>query len=100
LLDSALDVDAPASELVTIPGAIPDPLRLPRGCPFHPRCPYAEPDCRAGRVVLRAVAPGRESACLHHERLLAGSASGAPGAAGRPLAADAGRAAGQRAPHA
>ncbi len=24
--------------LETIPGQVPDPARLPRGCPFHPRC--------------------------------------------------------------
>jgi oligopeptide/dipeptide ABC transporter ATP-binding protein len=70
LLASALDVDAHGSELVTIPGSIPDPLRLPSGCAFHPRCPFMQPDCLIAAVPLRAVAPGRASACLHHERLL------------------------------
>jgi oligopeptide/dipeptide ABC transporter ATP-binding protein len=70
LLASALDVDAHGSELVTIPGSIPDPLRLPSGCAFHPRCPFMQPDCLIAAVPLRTVAPGRASACLHHERLL------------------------------
>ena len=33
-------------ELATIPGAVADPVRKPPGCPFHPRCPYAEETCR------------------------------------------------------
>jgi oligopeptide/dipeptide ABC transporter ATP-binding protein len=34
------------AELATIPGAVADPVRKPSGCPFHPRCPYAEETCR------------------------------------------------------
>jgi len=69
LVASALDVDAPDSELVTIPGAIPDPLRLPPGCAFHPRCAMALPDCQVGRIPLLQAGPGRSSACLLHEKL-------------------------------
>ena len=29
-------------DLYTITGSIPDPLRIPRGCPFHPRCPVVK----------------------------------------------------------
>jgi oligopeptide/dipeptide ABC transporter ATP-binding protein len=32
--------------LYSIPGAVPDPAYKPTGCPFHPRCPYAEDSCR------------------------------------------------------
>ncbi|SRR5712692_257900 len=70
LLASALDVDSHGSALVTIPGSIPDPLRLPPGCAFHPRCPFAQPDCLVSPVPLRPVGAGRASACLHHDRLL------------------------------
>ena len=38
LLAAALDVDTPEREPLAIPGSIPDPLRLPSGCTFHPRC--------------------------------------------------------------
>jgi len=30
----------------SIPGSTPDYRRLPPGCPFHPRCPYAMDICR------------------------------------------------------
>ncbi len=29
-------------DLYTITGSIPDPLHIPRGCPFHPRCPVVK----------------------------------------------------------
>jgi peptide/nickel transport system ATP-binding protein len=31
--------------LVTIPGRVPDPSHLPRGCSFRPRCPLAQGQC-------------------------------------------------------
>lgn len=31
--------------LNTIGGAVPNPLRMPRGCPFRPRCPDARGEC-------------------------------------------------------
>jgi oligopeptide/dipeptide ABC transporter ATP-binding protein len=33
-------------ELATIPGTVPDPIRKPEGCPFHPRCGYVQESCR------------------------------------------------------
>ena len=49
-----------------LPGDPPDPRLLPPGCPFHPRCPVAEPRCREEDVRLRPAAePGREAACVH-----------------------------------
>jgi oligopeptide/dipeptide ABC transporter ATP-binding protein len=70
LLASALDIDSPDNKLITIPGAIPDPLRRPAGCAFHPRCTLAQADCRTGAIALAAITPQRSTACLHHEGLL------------------------------
>ena len=49
-------------------GETPNPVDIPPGCRFHPRCPVAEDRCRREDPVLRppaaAVAPGHEAACL------------------------------------
>lgn len=34
------------TRMVGIPGNVPNPARLPAGCPFHPRCPKAQELCR------------------------------------------------------
>jgi len=46
-----------------IEGEVPSPLDPPPGCPFHPRCPYAEPRCRIEVPALRRLADGRLAAC-------------------------------------
>jgi len=53
--------------LPSIPGNVPDLLRLPAGCKFHPRCPNAESDkrCRSVEPELREVEVGRCVACRH-----------------------------------
>jgi len=45
LFDSLPDIENRRNELKPIPGLIPDPMNLPTGCAFHPRCSYAKPEC-------------------------------------------------------
>lgn len=45
-------------------GDPPDPLNLPGGCAFHPRCDRAVPDCADTDVALRPAGPDRVAACL------------------------------------
>jgi oligopeptide/dipeptide ABC transporter ATP-binding protein len=52
-----------------IPGAVPDPLNLPEGCRFHPRCRLAIPACRAGEIALEEVGPGHRARCLRWREL-------------------------------
>ena len=70
LLRSAVDLGTQVTAPVPIPGGLPDPLRKPRGCSFHPRCFLAGPECAVTDVRLMDVGPGRASACLHYDRLL------------------------------
>ncbi len=51
----------------TLKGEAPSPLAPPPGCPFHPRCPKAEADCRSIAPALSPVAPGHAVACHHPE---------------------------------
>jgi oligopeptide/dipeptide ABC transporter ATP-binding protein len=45
-------------------GEIPNPIDIPRGCRFHPRCPEAIPECQETDPQLRPVAPGHNVACI------------------------------------
>ncbi|AWI85118.1 ABC transporter ATP-binding protein [Alloyangia pacifica] len=48
-----------------LPGEIPSPLDLPKGCRFSTRCPMAQDDCRARDPQLGTLGAGRAVACLH-----------------------------------
>ncbi|GIU93958.1 MAG: dipeptide/oligopeptide/nickel ABC transporter ATP-binding protein [Gaiellaceae bacterium] len=50
---------------VGLVGDPPDPRELPPGCPFHPRCAVARPDCDSIEVELWPVAADRRAACVH-----------------------------------
>ncbi|HYM74127.1 MAG TPA: ABC transporter ATP-binding protein [Stellaceae bacterium] len=50
--------------LATIEGNVPDPLALPPGCRFAPRCPFAEPRCGEVDPVLAEIRAGHSAACL------------------------------------
>jgi len=55
---------APHTPLAAISGAPPDPTRLPRGCPFNPRCRQAQARCRQDMPQLSSDdAGGHPCAC-------------------------------------
>jgi oligopeptide/dipeptide ABC transporter ATP-binding protein len=62
LLRSRPRLDARHGKLVPIEGSVPDPLHRPPGCPFHPRCAYAEERCRREDPPLTG-AGGHRFAC-------------------------------------
>ena len=68
LLASLPTIEGGVEKLVPIPGSPPSVIRRPPGCPFHPRCPYAQPVCSAEEPVLRPV--GRTRAACHFPELL------------------------------
>lgn len=58
----AVDPDAHGREYA-IQGETPSPLNIPKGCRFHPRCPFAKDRCRCEEPELKEVSPGRFVAC-------------------------------------
>jgi oligopeptide/dipeptide ABC transporter ATP-binding protein len=54
--------------LVSIPGHPPPLERMPEGCRFAARCPFATAECTATAPPLRAIAPGQLVACHHADR--------------------------------
>jgi peptide/nickel transport system ATP-binding protein len=59
-------------ERVAIRGEVADPANRPSGCPFHPRCPYAQEVCRSSVPELRQVegAEGPHLAACHFAEAL------------------------------
>lgn len=57
--------------LIPIKGSPPNLARVPSGCAFHPRCPYAQDTCAADRPALRRVGEDRLSACFFTEEVMA-----------------------------
>jgi oligopeptide/dipeptide ABC transporter ATP-binding protein len=70
LLESIPRVDEKGQQLRTIKGLPPSLLRIPPGCPFHPRCPMAQPVCQEKVPPLLQLGPDRTSACHFAEELL------------------------------
>jgi peptide/nickel transport system ATP-binding protein len=50
-------------KLTQIEGNVPSPLNFPRGCKFHPRCPFCQDICRRDEPELREIRPGHWSRC-------------------------------------
>ena len=65
LLASAPSGKNAGKELPTIEGSVPHPLRLPKGCRFAPRCPYAKPRCMEKEPCLERVEDGHFIRCYY-----------------------------------
>ena len=64
LLAAVPKADPALRDQVSAPkGEIADPANPPRGCAFHPRCPYAVDRCRSELPQLQEIAPAHWSAC-------------------------------------
>jgi oligopeptide/dipeptide ABC transporter ATP-binding protein len=62
---SAVPVPDPEfrAERIILSGDVPSPARPPSGCPFHPRCPEARPECARRAQTLVETEPGHWVAC-------------------------------------
>jgi oligopeptide/dipeptide ABC transporter ATP-binding protein len=73
LLKSVPRMDEEVEILHVIEGVVPNPLHLPSGCRFHPRCPVAIDKCKEQEPQFEQIAPGRYVACfLAADRLAKG----------------------------
>ncbi len=55
----------PSREIRDIAGEIPGLIDPPGGCRFHPRCEFADAECRAVRPPVRAIDTDHEVRCYH-----------------------------------
>jgi oligopeptide/dipeptide ABC transporter ATP-binding protein len=60
----ATDVD----DMRPIEGYGPDPVNVPDGCTYHPRCPLATEICETDDPPLESIGSNHRVACFHHEQ--------------------------------
>ena len=68
LLASVPRLDTDAERLDAIPGAVPHPLDLPKGCKFGPRCKYCTKKCMEQEPELVKVGEGHEIRCFYPDK--------------------------------
>jgi peptide/nickel transport system ATP-binding protein/oligopeptide transport system ATP-binding protein len=64
LLDSIPQLKEKKNRLNAIPGQVPDPMGLPVGCKFHPRCYLMIEECKKEEPPLLQVNGDRFSRCI------------------------------------
>ncbi len=60
---------ADQKRLEAIPGNVPNPLYLPSGCAFHPRCKFAIDACTEAVPALEDTGQGHMSRCIRWKEL-------------------------------
>jgi peptide/nickel transport system ATP-binding protein/oligopeptide transport system ATP-binding protein len=50
-------------ERMILQGDVPSPVNPPKGCRFHPRCPFAVDKCKVEDPPLKELKPGHFAAC-------------------------------------
>ena len=70
LMGSIPRLDQKGERLNPIKGSPPNLMRIPPGCPFHPRCPYARAVCAEDLPPLYEVGHGQRSACHFFQEVI------------------------------
>jgi oligopeptide/dipeptide ABC transporter ATP-binding protein len=63
LLESIPSEAKRGQRLTAIRGTVPNPFRMPPGCKFEPRCPFAWEDCKEEEPTLLDLGPDRTARC-------------------------------------
>ncbi len=67
LFNSLPNIRNRSERLKPIPGLMPDPSNLPKGCAFAPRCRYATEACRTAKPTDRMVSDTHMVACTAYD---------------------------------
>src|SRR5690606_25350176 len=65
LLNSVPKLSGREERLEAIPGTVPQPLELPKGCAFQPRCFHAREGCQTKEPELTRLGGGRKVSCWY-----------------------------------
>ncbi len=67
LLRAVPSLDMSVDEMKPIEGESPDPINIPAGCSYHPRCPLADEQCEAVDPDYYDASPDHKVACHYWE---------------------------------
>lgn len=67
LFNSLPNINNRQAELKPIPGLMPDPSNLPKGCAFAPRCPYATAACEEKQPSLHVFGEDHSVLCTAYD---------------------------------
>lgn len=68
LIMSTPSIDTAIDDIETIEGSSPDPVNIPSGCPYHPRCPIASDRCEIETPELLTLDDEQRAACFYTDR--------------------------------
>ena len=69
ILSSTPSITGPRRQLAPLEGEPPDLQDPPKGCRFHPRCPFATAKCAEEEPPLEDVASGHRIACWNADQV-------------------------------
>lgn len=67
LIASVAKMEDAKGEFVQIPDSLPNPMKKPDGCYFHPRCGYAMEKCKSCMPPVKTMQDGRQLRCWLYE---------------------------------
>lgn len=67
LFGSLPNIEKRHEKLKPIPGLMPDPTNLPKGCPFSPRCKYCKDICKTREPKCTYLSDTHMVSCLAYE---------------------------------
>jgi oligopeptide/dipeptide ABC transporter ATP-binding protein len=68
LLKSTPSLNIDVENIEAITGQSPDPVNIPEGCSYHPRCPLADDRCEMEDPALADIDDGQEVACFYWDQ--------------------------------
>ncbi len=68
LLNATPNIKAPVDDMEPIEGSAPDPVNVPQGCSYHPRCPMADEKCVSDDPEYYDVDEDHQAKCHYWEQ--------------------------------
>lgn len=76
LMESIPNISGKKRRLKPIPGIVPEPIFLPSGCSFHPRCKYKTKLCVEKAPKLECVKENHMVSCWNYEQVVSSFGNG------------------------